>query len=71
MQCTEYTVSVGRSLGAETMRMGCSAQRLDSAAREEWQSVRSEVFTAVTMKNGVFWDVTPCGLCKNRRFGGT
>jgi hypothetical protein len=21
------------------------------------------------MKNGVFWDVTPCGFCKNRRFG--
>jgi hypothetical protein len=33
--------------------------------------VRFEVFTAVTMKNGVFWDVTPCGFCKNRRFGGT
>jgi hypothetical protein len=24
---------------------------------------------AVTMKNAVFWDVTPCGSCKNRRFG--
>jgi hypothetical protein len=23
------------------------------------------------MKNGVFWDVTPCGFCKIRRFGGT
>jgi hypothetical protein len=23
--------------------------------------VRFEVFTAVNMKNGVFWDVTPCG----------
>jgi hypothetical protein len=33
--------------------------------------VRFEVFTAVTMKNGVFWDVTPCGSCKNQRFGGT
>jgi hypothetical protein len=22
-------------------------------------------------KNGAFWDVTPCGSCKNRRFGGT
>jgi hypothetical protein len=30
--------------------------------------IRSEVFTAVTMKNGIFWDVTPCGSCKNRRF---
>jgi hypothetical protein len=23
------------------------------------------------IKNGVFWDVTPCGSCKNLRFGGT
>jgi hypothetical protein len=27
--------------------------------------VRFEDFTAVTMKNSVFWDVTPCGSCKN------
>jgi hypothetical protein len=25
----------------------------------------------VQQKNGVFWDVAPCGSCKNRRFGGT
>jgi hypothetical protein len=25
----------------------------------------------ITLKNGVFWDVTPCGCCKNRSFGGT
>jgi hypothetical protein len=30
--------------------------------------VRFEVFTAVTMKNGVFWDVPQRGSCKNRRF---
>jgi hypothetical protein len=29
-----------------------------------------EVFTVVIMKNVVFWDVFPCGSCKNRRFGG-
>jgi hypothetical protein len=29
-----------------------------------------EVFTAVTMKNAIFWDVAPCVSCKNRRFGG-
>jgi hypothetical protein len=34
-------------------------------------SVTFEVFTAVTMKNGVFWNVTPFGSCKNRLFGGT
>jgi hypothetical protein len=33
--------------------------------------VRFEVLAAVTMKNGVFWGVTPCGFCKNRRFEGT
>jgi hypothetical protein len=33
--------------------------------------VRFEVFTALTMKNGVFSDVTPCGACKNQCFGGT
>jgi hypothetical protein len=33
--------------------------------------VRFEVFTAVTMKNDVLLDVTPCGSCKNRRFGET
>jgi hypothetical protein len=27
--------------------------------------VRFEVFTAVTMKNGVFWDVMPCGSRRN------
>jgi hypothetical protein len=33
--------------------------------------VRFDVFTAVTMKNALFWDVKPCGSCRNRRFGGT
>jgi hypothetical protein len=30
-----------------------------------------EVFTVMTVNNVVFWDVTPCGSCKNRHFGGT
>jgi hypothetical protein len=25
----------------------------------------------VTLKNGVFWDITLCGSCCNRHFGGT
>jgi hypothetical protein len=33
--------------------------------------VRFEVFTAVTMKNAIFWDMAPCSSCVNRRFGGT
>jgi hypothetical protein len=33
--------------------------------------VTFEVYTALIMKNAVFWDVTLYGSCKNRRFGGT
>jgi hypothetical protein len=32
---------------------------------------RFEVFTAVTIKNAIFWDVAPCTSCVNQRFGGT
>jgi hypothetical protein len=28
-----------------------------------------QAFTALTMKNALFWDVTQCGSCKNRHFG--
>jgi hypothetical protein len=31
--------------------------------------VRSELFTAMTIKNGVFWDLTPYGSSKNRSLG--
>jgi hypothetical protein len=31
--------------------------------------VRFEGFTAVSMKNAVFWDVAPCKSCVNRHFG--
>jgi hypothetical protein len=27
--------------------------------------------TTLTLKNGVFWDVMPCGSCKNQHFRGT
>jgi hypothetical protein len=29
-----------------------------------------KIFTAVTMKNAVFWDVAPCRSYVNQRFGG-
>jgi hypothetical protein len=38
---------------------------------KELHCVRFEIFMAVTKKNDIFWDVTTCGSCKNRRFGGT
>jgi hypothetical protein len=39
---------------------------LSCVVRTGFLYVRFEFFTAVTMKNGVFWVVTPCGSCKNR-----
>jgi hypothetical protein len=52
--------------------MECSSYGEKSLYFPDWyEVVRLEVFTAVTMKSDVFWDVTPCGSCKNRRFGGT
>jgi hypothetical protein len=35
------------------------------------KNVRFEVFTVVTMKKDVFWDVAQCRNCVNRRFGVT
>jgi hypothetical protein len=32
---------------------------------------RRAVKQTVMLKNAAFWDVTLCGCCKNRRFGGT
>jgi hypothetical protein len=38
--------------------------------RTENKYVRFEVFTAVTMKKVISWDVTTCGSCKKRCFEG-
>ena len=43
----------------------------DFQCRQSMQHVRFEVFTAVTMKKAVFWDVAPCRCGVIRRFGGT
>jgi hypothetical protein len=51
--------------------MGVGFEAFIAVTEEHEPYIRFEGFTAVTMKNGVFWDVTLCGSCKNRRFGGT
>jgi hypothetical protein len=38
-----------------------SSRLLSKNVKVRIYNVRFEVFTAVTMKNGVFWVVTPCG----------
>jgi hypothetical protein len=63
--------SKGRAGSRVLMVQGPHLAGRSSSAASEYRSGRFEAFTAVTMKNNVFWDVTPCGSCKNRRFGGT
>jgi hypothetical protein len=36
----------------------------ENGSLDTFHSVRFEVFTAVTMKNAVFWGVKACGSCK-------
>jgi hypothetical protein len=48
---------VKRSLVLWTARIWCH----DVIINKKY--VRFEVFTAVTMKNGIFWDVMLCGSC--------
>jgi hypothetical protein len=56
---------------AQKVWIGITDLCLSNAVKHNYFSVRFEVFTAVTMKNAVFWDVTPFGFCINGRFGGT
>jgi hypothetical protein len=62
---------VSEELSASFIRVTGIGEPGTTLAAKKYQYVRFEVFTAVTIKNGVFWDVTSCGSCKNRRFGGT
>jgi hypothetical protein len=34
-----------------------------------FQGSTANITKHIPIKNGVFWDVTPCGSCKYRRFG--
>jgi hypothetical protein len=66
LEQTEHTFSTP---AADSTKEGSVTERSIYKLRGFY--VRFEAFTAVTMKNGVFLDVTPCGSCKNRLFGGT
>jgi hypothetical protein len=46
------------------LRRAALVRTFISTAVETW-NLTFEVFTAVTMKNIVVWDVMPCGSCKN------
>jgi hypothetical protein len=46
-------------------------RKSENKIRQYFSCVKFEVFTAVTMKNGVFWDDTPCGSCIQEPHGVT
>jgi hypothetical protein len=62
---------VGLKLNCAVPIFGNDIKKSECKSGGNYEDVRFEVFTAVTVKNGVFWDVPPCGSCNNRTFGGT
>jgi hypothetical protein len=51
--------------------MKCDKVRLSYIAGELHRYIEAPVQMYETMKHAVLWYVTPCGSCKNGRFGGT
>jgi hypothetical protein len=79
MQCRDQESGAIR-LGTPGLQRGASPNSrynfsvylaLQSAALPQGLTIARFVKTVRALKNGVFWDVTPCGSSKNRRFGGT
>jgi hypothetical protein len=55
----------------KSLRYACIFWLVGSETGKSLICIGFEVFTAVTMKNVIFWYVLPCRSCEmNRRFGG-
>jgi hypothetical protein len=70
-------VNVTEKYHIEVLNRFAALEDLDAEVEvnSAWETEKISTFqptgVKVLMKNGVFWVVTPCGSCKNRRFGGT
>jgi hypothetical protein len=70
------TASTGQDTGSEKNVKRISQNKFYKSEtfasnKNKIQDVRFEIFTSMTMKYAVFWDVAQCRSCVNRRFGGT
>jgi hypothetical protein len=63
--CDSLHLETSETSGYSCLRAASWPIRVLFRLRDGKNVVRFEVFTAVTMKNVVFWDVTACGSCKN------
>jgi hypothetical protein len=59
-----------KQCGAYSYHCGLKESHMSAVSDERGETEASED-RHNTFQNGVFWDVTSCGSCKNRRFGGT
>jgi hypothetical protein len=67
MAChSEINTSVTAKMPREECRLLGYRNPVCTSQATHYVSATILVFTAVTMKNAVFWYVTPCGYCKNR-----
>jgi hypothetical protein len=68
--CLRHKYAVGQEESKQYFREDTLLAKIGTPRKiNSGDYVRFEFFAAVTMKNGVFWDVTPCGSCKKLRLG--
>jgi hypothetical protein len=63
--------SFQRSTAQPISRQNFLVRSFDIATWNHRSIFKASCQSRNAIKNGVFWVVTPCGSCKNRRFGGT
>jgi NAD(P)-dependent dehydrogenase (short-subunit alcohol dehydrogenase family) len=58
-------------LGGVDILVNNAAMGKDAPLTNKYPQEQRVIQTSVSDWNAVFWDITPCGPCNNRLFGGT
>jgi hypothetical protein len=64
---SEFSLIIPGGIPQLTREYGKFKEHINKGIQNQ---LRFKVFTAVTMKNAVFWDMVSCRSCVDRRFGG-